>query len=133
MTSVAIVEDEDSIALALRVLMEREGHEAVRYRDGAAAVEALAGDEGAAPDLLLIDVHLPGLSGFSVCEALRERPHLSGAAILLMSAGAGRHAEERALAAGADGYLPKPFDAKELVALSRRLLSSRAGGAPAHG
>lgn len=129
MGTVAIVEDEDSIALALRVLMEREGHEPTRYADGAAAVQALA---ESAPDILLLDVNLPGLGGFAVCEAVRRIPRHAATPILMMSAAAGAHAAERARAAGADDFMVKPFDTRELVARVRALLARDAAGGPGH-
>lgn len=132
--TVGIVEDEDSIALALRVLMEREGRRVTRWRDGAEAADALCAPDAPPPALLLLDVNLPGLSGYAVCERLRAQTRLDGSAILMLSAGAARHAEERALAAGADGFMPKPFDAAELVATCARLLSARGqAGTPGHG
>ena len=121
--TVAIVEDEDSIALALRVLMEREGLSATRYADGRAALEGLP---QTVPDLLLLDVHLPGLGGFALCEAIRRVPSLAATPILMMSAAAGAHGAERARAAGANGFLAKPFDARDLVAQVRRLLGAGA-------
>ncbi|MGG7566176.1 response regulator transcription factor [Rhodovulum sp. DZ06] len=130
MKTVAIVEDEDSIALALRVLMEREGFAPQRYADGAEAVAAMS---EAAPDLLLLDVGLPGLGGFAVCEALRRQPAFGQAPILMMSAAAGAHAAERAKAAGADDFLVKPFDARDLVARVRALMARDAGGEARHG
>lgn len=123
--TVAIVEDEDSIALALRVLMEREGLSARRWSDGAEALDGLA---GTAPDLLLLDVHLPGLGGFALCEAVRRDPSLAATPVLMMSASSGAHAAERAKAAGADDFLVKPFDTAELVCKVRALLAGRDGG-----
>lgn len=127
MTSkVVIVEDEDSIALALQVLLEREGHEVARMADGAEAAACIA---GIAPDLVLLDAGLPGMGGFTVCETLRAGGASDALPIVMMSAAGGPHAADRAGAAGADAFLAKPFDAADLLALVRRFLASgRAGG-----
>lgn len=133
MTSrIVIVEDEDSIALALRVLLEREGLEVARMADGAVAAADMA---GMAPDLVLLDAGLPGMGGFAVCETLRAGGAPDALPIVMMSAAGGPHAADRACAAGADAFLAKPFDAADLLSLVRRLLKSgrpaKAGGSHA--
>ena len=81
------------------------------------------------PDLVLLDVMMPGLSGFEVCQEVRADPLLSGVKILMLSA-KGRETDiAKGRALGADAYLTKPFATRELVARVRELLAGDAGSA----
>lgn len=111
MASVLIVEDDDAIALLVRDHLVRAGHSVVVARDGDAA---LASVELAAPDLVVLDVMLPGRSGLEVCGALRRRPPPQPVVLMLTAL----QSEEDAVAgfeAGADDYVRKPFGVVELV------------------
>lgn len=113
---ILIAEDEETIVASLEFLMRGCGFETSVARDGE---EALARARALRPDLVLLDVSLPGVSGFDVCAAIRA----AGLACrVLMLTARGPRDEARGLAAGADAYMTKPFATRELVARVRDLL-----------
>ena len=118
--SVLLVEDEDNIALALEFLIGREGFGLTRVASGADALAAL---EAGRPDLVVLDVMLPGHSGYEVCERIRGDARRSGVKVLMMPAGGGEVERRKACALGADAFLRKPFDTRELTATIRSLLA----------
>ncbi|MEZ5796848.1 MAG: response regulator [Paracoccaceae bacterium] len=120
---VLVVEDEDNIALALDFLMEREGYEHDRIADGDAALPKI---RDMRPDLVLLDVMLPGASGYEICQGIRLDPGLADVKILMMTARGSSIEKRKGLAIGADGFITKPFELKELREEVRRLLG--AGG-----
>jgi DNA-binding response OmpR family regulator len=118
---ILIVDDEPNIVISLEYLMQREGFETTVAGDGEAALEALA---RAAPDLVILDVMLPGMNGFDVCERIRADPRWREIRILMLTA-KGRETEiARGVRVGADAYVTKPFSTKDLVAQVRRLLGA---------
>jgi len=119
--NVLIADDEQNIVISLQYLMKREGHAVSVARDGREALAAIQRDR---PDLVLLDVMMPGLSGFDVCQAVRADPALAGVKILLLTA-KGRDTDlAKGLALGADAYVTKPFSTQELAARVRALLES---------
>jgi DNA-binding response OmpR family regulator len=121
--SVLVVEDEDNIALALDFLMTREGYDHSRVADGA---EALPRIRATHPDLVLLDVMLPGASGYEICQGVRLDPNLADVKILMMTARGSAIERRKGLALGADGFITKPFELKELREEVRRLLDAGA-------
>jgi DNA-binding response OmpR family regulator len=120
---ILIVDDEPNIVIPLEYLMRREGYDVLTAADGEAALQAVADRP---PDLVILDVMLPRMSGFDVCRALRSDPRHGRLRILMLSA-KGRESEiEKGLAVGADAYVTKPFSTRDLIARVRGLL----GGAP---
>jgi DNA-binding response OmpR family regulator len=117
------VEDEDNIALALDFLMTREGYDHSRVADGA---EALPRIRATHPDLVLLDVMLPGASGYEICQGVRLDPNLADVKILMMTARGSAIERRKGLALGADGFITKPFELKELREEVRRLLDAGA-------
>jgi two-component system, OmpR family, phosphate regulon response regulator PhoB len=120
---VLVVEDEDNIALALDFLMSREGYDHARIADGA---EALPRIRDMRPDLVLLDVMLPGASGYEICQGVRLDPSLADVKILMMTARGSAIEKRKGLALGADGFVSKPFELKELREEVRRLLDEGA-------
>ncbi len=119
--SVLIVEDEANILLSLEFLLGKEGYAVTTAGDGAAALRAL---EAQPPDLVLLDVMLPGIDGFELCRLIRENPALRNTRIMLLTA-RGRETEiARGLALGADSYLTKPFSTRDLMEKIRALLGA---------
>ena len=117
--SVLVVEDEDSIALALEFLLQREGYELQRVSSGPEALRQIG---ESVPDLVLLDVMLPGCSGYEVCQSIRRDAACGNVKIVMMTA-KGREMERRkALALGADAFVPKPFSTEELTGTVNRLL-----------
>ena len=116
---VLVADDEEDIRLLVCVAVRKAGGTVVAaVADGA---QALAAARTERPDLLVLDVSMPGASGLEVCEQLRADPAAAGARVLLLSAGASPDDVARGLAAGADAYLPKPFTVAGLVDQVRRL------------
>ncbi|WP_413868029.1 response regulator transcription factor [Albidovulum sp.] len=127
---VLIVEDEDNIALALDYVLTREGYDHERIANGA---EALPRIRDTAPDLVLLDVMLPEVSGYEICQTVRMDPDLKDVKILMMTARGSAMERRKGLALGADGFIAKPFELKELRDAVRRLLDPGAGGASGAG
>jgi two-component system, OmpR family, alkaline phosphatase synthesis response regulator PhoP len=122
---VLIADDEPNIVAALEYLLDRSGYE---VRVAASGEEALRQVEGFAPDLVLLDVMMPKISGYDVCQRIRERAEWAGIKIVMLSA-RGREAEvSKGLSLGADLYVTKPFSNAELVARIGELLGE--GGPP---
>ena len=114
-----IAEDEESIVASLEFLMRQCGFATQVARDGD---EAIAGLGRFRPDLVLLDIMLPGRSGFEVCRFIRGEKSLAGVRVLMLTAKGGSGEEAKGMAAGADDYLTKPFATCELVARARALL-----------
>lgn len=116
---VLVVEDEDNIALALDYLMTREGYVHDRVANGADALPRIRDTH---PDLVLLDVMLPEVSGYEICQAVRLDPSLAHVKILMMTARGSAVERRKGLALGADGFVSKPFELKELRDKVRNLL-----------
>ena len=116
---ILIVDDEPSIVISLQFLMTREGYQVALAGDGEAALAAI---QASPPDLVILDVMMPKLNGFDVCQRIRADPRWQAVKVLMLTA-KGREVEmARGLALGADAYVTKPFSTKDLVAEVRRLL-----------
>jgi CheY-like chemotaxis protein len=115
---VLVVDDDPTILRLLQVNLEMEGHEVLTAGDGHEALERLR--EGA-PEVVLLDVMMPGLDGWQVCERIRADPDLATTPVVILSARAQQSDLERGAQAGADAYITKPFDPLELVELVERL------------
>jgi DNA-binding response OmpR family regulator len=99
--------------------MKREGHRVTVARDGDAALAAIRAER---PDLVLLDVMMPGKSGFEVCSAVRADESIADTKILMLSA-KGRDTDlAKGTALGADAYMTKPFSTRELADKVRELL-----------
>ncbi|HDZ46897.1 hypothetical protein LCGC14_0119960 [marine sediment metagenome] len=120
MAKVLVVDDEPNIVLSLEFLMEQAGFEVVTAEDGE---QALARVDDTQPDLLLLDISLPGISGFDVLERLRSQEATAQLPIIMLTAH-GRDVErEKGMALGADDYITKPFSTQSLVEKVKALLN----------
>jgi diguanylate cyclase (GGDEF)-like protein len=117
--TILIVEDEPDIAVLLALNLEAEGFTCHQVDRGDAAVAAAIEHR---PDGIILDIELPGMNGFDVCKALRRDPRFVTTSVLIVSARAAVNDRIVGLDAGADDYLPKPFDIDELVARVRSAL-----------
>jgi len=116
---VLIADDEANIVVSLEFLMKREGHRVSVVRDGEAALATIRAER---PDLVLLDVMMPGKSGFEVCQAVRADESLASVKIVMLSA-KGRDTDlAKGSALGADAYMTKPFSTRELADKVRELL-----------
>ena len=116
---ILIADDEPNILISLEYLMKREGYHVLLARDGGEALNLITRER---PDLVLLDVMMPGKSGFEVCQEVRADETLSGIKIVLLTA-KGQDADfQRGRQVGADVYVTKPFDPDELVRLAEKVL-----------
>ena len=122
--TVLVVEDEDSFVEALTVGLKREGFRVTVARDGAEALDVF---DAVRPDLVLLDVMLPKVSGIDVCRELRRR---SSVPIIMVTAKGSEIDTVVGLEVGADDYVTKPYRLRELVARMRAVLRRRAGDTP---
>jgi putative two-component system response regulator len=99
------------------------GYDVRQARDGYEALDAVAAEE---PDLILLDIDMPRLDGIAVCERLKAHPVRRLIPIVILTASSDRATRLRGIAAGADDFLSKPFDAKELLIRTKVLLTQRA-------
>ena len=118
MTTILVADDEPHIVSLVRLTLE---HDRVRVLEAFDGERALLLAQAARPDVVFLDVHLPGLDGLEVCRYLREDPELRHATIVLLTAAAQKADVARGLAAGADEYLTKPFSPVALLALVERV------------
>jgi DNA-binding response OmpR family regulator len=116
---ILIADDEPNIVVSLEYLMKREGFEVAVANDGEAALNAMA---SLPADLVLLDVMMPELDGFEVCQRIRANPAWRDTKIVMLTA-KGRDLErDKGMALGADAYVTKPFSTKDLIAQVRKLL-----------
>ena len=118
-----VVEDNRDTALLLRDLLVAEGYEVESVPTGEAALQTL--ERTPETDLVVLDLMLPGMSGYEVIERMRARPQLATTPVLVLSALSSPSARIRGLRDGADDYMTKPFLPEELVARTRTLVTGR--------
>jgi DNA-binding response OmpR family regulator len=124
MKRILVIEDEPTLVATLRYNLEREGYRVAAAGDGEAGLATARSEH---PDLVLLDIMLPGLDGFEVCRLLRRE---TTAPILMLTAKGDEVDKVVGLELGADDYVTKPFGMRELLARVRALLR-RADSAPA--
>lgn len=114
---ILVVDDDERIRSALRLALEDDGHTVVEAASGEASIEVL--EAGPAPDVVVLDLMLPGIDGFEVCRAVRR---FSDVPVIMVTARSDSNDVVNGLEAGADDYVTKPFVPKELSARIRALL-----------
>jgi DNA-binding response OmpR family regulator len=119
---ILIVDDEPSIIMALQFLMEQTGYDTIVAFSGEEAMEAVARHR---PDLILLDILLPVVDGFEVCQRVRENPEWKDVRIVLVTAPGSDVKVTKGLDLGADAYVTKPFANVDLVAKVKELLECR--------
>ncbi|HVC78957.1 MAG TPA: response regulator [Chloroflexota bacterium] len=122
---ILVVDDNADNLYVLTHLLTRHGYAVRGVGDGAGA---LAATEEARPALILLDIRLPGFSGYDVVAALRLRPGFAAVPVVAVTAHAMPGDREAALAAGCDDYMTKPIDPMTLMTLVERLLGPPASG-----
>lgn len=116
---VLVVDDEEMTRNLLRLMLERTGFEILEAEDGLKALEMVTEH---LPDVLLLDVMMPNMDGFAVCEAVRNQVETADIPIILLSARTSEDFVQRGLDAGANRYLGKPIGRDELVRTLREVL-----------
>jgi len=130
MKRILVIEDDPDIALSLRLKLERDGGFTVETAgDGSAGMRSAIDRP---PDLVLLDVNLPGMDGFEVCRNLRKNPATSATPVIMLTARIDESDRISGLDLGADDYITKPFSPKEALARIRAVLrrSERADAGP---
>jgi len=128
MKHILVVEDEQHLAFGIKYNLEAEGYDVATAADGPTALKLF--DE--APDgidLVILDLMLPGMSGYAVCEAIRQNGN--EVPVLMLSARTLVEDRVRGYDVGADQYLQKPFELEELLSMTRNLLARRTRANPA--
>jgi DNA-binding response OmpR family regulator len=120
MTKVLVIDDEEPIRLLCRVNLEAEGIDVVEAADGPNGIEKAQGEN---PDVILLDVMMPGLDGWRVAEQLLEDDRTSGIPIIFLTARAEFRDRAKGLDIGGIDYVTKPFNPLELAPLVRDLLA----------
>jgi len=116
---ILIVDDEPNIVVPLQFLMEQNGYDVIVAQSGEEALESIAKYK---PDLILLDIMLPGIDGFEVCQIVRLNPQWQNTRVIFLTA-KGRDVDiARGLVLGADAYVTKPFSNAEIVSKVRELL-----------
>jgi len=119
MTTVLIVDDEPNIVQLVRITLEDNRVQVLEAADGTTALDRAVAYR---PDLVLLDVDLPDVSGLEVCRRLKEDRQLAKTKVIMLTAAAQRDDVARGLAAGADEYLTKPFSPVRLLSLVEQLM-----------
>jgi len=126
--TVLIVEDESAIVEILKFNLKREGYDTLEALDGKVGLELARASD---PDLILLDVMLPGINGFEICSTLREEGH--AVPIIMLTAREEESDKVFGLEAGADDYITKPFSMRELLARVKANIRRRSLDAGARG
>jgi two-component system, OmpR family, alkaline phosphatase synthesis response regulator PhoP len=116
---ILIVEDDAEIAQLIQLYLEKEGFTCRTCRDGLAALQVFQEQQ---PDLIILDLMIPGLDGLEVCARIRQQPGTKDPYIMMLTAKGEELDRIIGLSTGADDYMVKPFSPKELVARVRALL-----------
>ena len=120
--SVLLVDDEDQLRRVMKDLLERDGYLVHEARDG---VQALDQVDRVAPDIIVLDLNLPGLDGYGVLAKLRSRPTTADIPVIVLTAKGDEDNEVRVFELGANDFLTKPFRARALSARLDAVLSRR--------
>ncbi|HEV7766270.1 MAG TPA: response regulator [Thermoanaerobaculia bacterium] len=120
--NILVVEDNDMNMQLVEFLLEEGGYRIVKATSGEEALAITREVPGVAPDLILMDIHLPGMDGLSVVRAIKADERTARIPILALTAHAMRGDKDRFLEAGCDGYISKPIDVKTFIASIERYL-----------
>lgn len=130
MTTVLLAEDDADIQFLVAFKLGKEGYQVRAFGDG---VSALDDAREHPPDLAILDIMMPGRSGLEVCRELRRDPATAGIPVILLTALAQEADITAGLAAGADGYIVKPFSPRELMTHVTAVLARAQVGATPRG
>ncbi|HEX7464224.1 MAG TPA: response regulator [Actinomycetota bacterium] len=124
-TSVLVVDDEPQVVWMLQFSLEAEGYRTFAARNGRAALEEIREHR---PQLMLLDIMMPAMDGWSVLEEMREIPAGDRPRVVVVSARSSLRDREKAVELGADAFVPKPFDVNDLLGVVHSL--AQASSAP---
>ena len=119
---ILVVEDDPSASRLVGYALEQEGYRVITASDG---LEGLTKAQNEHPDLIVLDVMLPGLDGYDICQQLRQKPETAELPILMLSAKARQEDKDTGFKIGANDYLAKPADPSLIVAKVKALLTGK--------
>ncbi len=119
MTRVLVVDDEVGALTLIGIMLERGGFEVLKARDAYAALDLL---KTVVPDLIILDVMMPGMDGIELCSCIRAMPATQDTPMLILSARGDPESIERGMAAGANDYLQKPILHHDLISKIHELI-----------
>jgi two-component system, OmpR family, response regulator MtrA len=119
MAKIVVADDDVDVRMLVALKLRHSGYDVVDVGDGAAAVEACRDER---PDLVVLDLMMPVMSGLEACRAIKAEPGLADVPVVLLTARAQNTDVDAGLAVGADAYVTKPFSPKELAARVESLL-----------
>jgi two-component system alkaline phosphatase synthesis response regulator PhoP len=125
---ILVIEDDPATLRLIDYSLRHKGYQVLTASNG---LEGLRKAHNEAPDLVILDVMLPGIDGFEICHRLRSEPDTAPLPILMLSAKAQEIDKDTGLKVGADDYLAKPADPSEIVSRVENLLASKKHAAPA--
>lgn len=125
---ILVIEDDPATSRLVDYSLKHEGYQVLSASNG---LEGIRKARNEAPDLVILDVMLPGMDGFEICHRLRAEAATAKIPILMFSAKAQEIDKDTGLKVGADEYLPKPAAPAEIVSRVEKLLVKRSRGAPA--
>ena len=117
---VLVVDDEEMTRKLLRLMLERDGFTIIEAEDGLKALELIKAEM---PDVVILDVMMPNLDGFSTCQELRSRPETAKLPVIMLSARTQVEAVRAGMNAGANRYMTKPISKPELVQTLQELIA----------
>ena len=117
---ILIVDDEPNIVLAIDFLLQREGYHTEKAYDGLQALEKVVDFQ---PDIVILDVMMPGMNGFELGQKIRQMPLLEQTKIIFLTAKGTMNDKQTGYASGAEVYMIKPFDNDELVATVNEMMA----------
>ena len=117
---VLIVDDEPNIVLAIEFLLQREGYHTEKAYDGLQALEKVALFQ---PDIVILDVMMPGMNGFELGQMIRQMPALEHTKIIFLTAKGTQNDKQAGYASGAEAYMIKPFDNDALVTTVNEMMA----------
>ncbi len=120
--TILVVEDQEDNRRILRDLLSSRGYDIIEVTDGLAGVDAARREQ---VDLILMDIQLPGIDGYEATRRIKAEPELAGITIIAVTSYALSGDRQKALAAGCDDYVAKPYSPRELLATIERHLNSQ--------
>jgi DNA-binding response OmpR family regulator len=116
-----VVDDEIGALTLIGIMLERGGFDVLKAKDADSALAVL---DQETPDMIILDVMMPGIDGIELCKIIRQRPDFANTPVLILSARGDAESVMRGMDAGADDYLPKPILHHDLVAKVDKMLSA---------
>lgn len=120
MARIFVIDDDPELLMMVGMILRRAGHETILTSDSVEGSDRIAKEQ---PDLLILDLMMPHMSGFEVCRKIRSTPEIAGLPIMILTARIQEHDREAAFQSGASDYMTKPITSRQLTARVERLLS----------